>query len=294
MGKILISGGTGLVGKHLKNLLEYSGYEVNILTRKPKNANEFYWNIDQKIINKNAFFEVTHIIHLAGAGIADKRWTKKRKKEIVDSRVDSANLLFEYTKKLDLKLEGFISASGIGYYGAHTSNTIFTEDHKPFNDFISKVCIAWENAAKQFETIHIPTTILRTGIVLSKHGGALDKMNTPLFLAALGSGKQYFPWIHIEDLCNIYMEAIKNKKILGTYNCNTSNHQTNISFTKVASKITGKFLLPFKIPPIFLKIILGELSLIILHGSRVSAKKIESVYSFKFSTLEKALENLLG
>ena len=293
MSKILISGGTGFVGQHLKKLLENSGYGVSILTRTPKKDNEFYWNIGEKKIDKSAFSDVTHIIHLAGAGIADKRWTKKRKKEIIDSRVSSANLLFEYVQKLNLKLKGFISASGIGFYGAHTSDTIFTEEDKPYNDFIANVCVVWENAAKQFEKLNIPVTILRTSIVLSKNGGALAKINTPLFLAILGNGKQHFPWIHIDDLCNIYLEAIKSQKLSGIYNCNTSNFQTNASFTEILSEVTGKILFPMRVPPVILQIILGELSGILLSGSKVSSKKLESVYTLKFASLKRALEDLL-
>ncbi len=293
MSKILISGGTGLVGKQLQTLLKNKGHEVVILTRNPKKINEFSWNIKESYIDENAFSDITHIIHLAGAGIADKRWTEKRKQEIIDSRVESADLLFNYVKKLNIKLEGFISASGIGYYGARTSDVIFKEEDAPDNDFISKVCIAWENAAKRFETLNIPVTILRTGVVLSKEGGALDKMNTPLFLTALGNGKQYFPWIHIDDLCNIYMESIDNPKLSGVFNCTTREHQSNISFTKTLAKVTGKFLFPLNVPSFVLKAILGELSIILLEGSRISADKTESVYDFKFHNLKEALEDLL-
>ncbi|CAM1369989.1 TIGR01777 family oxidoreductase [Tenacibaculum xiamenense] len=293
MSKILISGGTGLVGMQLQNLLKSKGHEVSILTRNPKKANEFSWNIKEGIIDENAFANITHIIHLAGAGIADKRWSGKRKQEIIDSRVASANLLFNYVKKLNIKLEGFISASGIGFYGAHTFDTIFKEDDAPYNDFISKVCIDWENAAKQFETLNIPVTILRTGVVLSKEGGALSKMNTPLFLTALGNGKQYFPWIHIDDLCKIYAKTINNSWLSGIYNCTTNNHQTNISFTKALAKATGKILFPLNVPSFILKTVLGELSIILLAGSRISANKIESVYTFEFPDLKEALENLL-
>ncbi|SEB44542.1 hypothetical protein SAMN04489761_0761 [Tenacibaculum sp. MAR_2009_124] len=293
MSKILISGGTGLVGKKLQSLLKSNGHEVNILTRNPKKSNEFSWNIKESFIDENAFTNVTHIIHLAGAGIADKRWTEKRKQEIIDSRVLSANLIFQYVKKLKLKLHGLISASGIGYYGAHTSDIIFKENDAPYNDFISKVCIEWENAAKQFEALNIPVTILRTGVVLSKKGGALAKINTPLFLSALGSGSQYFPWIHIDDLCNIYTDSIDNPKLSGIYNCVTNEHQSNISFTKILAKTTGKFLFPLNVPSFVLKTILGELSIILLEGSRISANKIESIYNFKFPNLKEALEDLL-
>lgn len=292
MGKILISGGTGLVGKQLRELLESNGHEVNVLTRSPKKQREFIWNINKRTIDKNAFTGVTHIIHLAGAGIADKRWTKKRKQQIIDSRVKSANLLYEYVLKLNVKLKGFISASGIGYYGAYKSTNEFSEESLPYKDYIAKVCILWESAAKQFEKLNIPVTILRTGIVLSNKGGALAKMNTPAFIVALGSGKQYFPWIHINDLCQIYMKCIDNKYSV-IFNSVTNDIQTNNSFSASLAKMTGKILSPINIPSFILKILLGEMSVILLYGNKISSKKIESFYKFEYSNLIHALKYII-
>ena len=207
MSKVLITGGTGLIGKHLQNLLIANKHKVVILSRNPKKKNEFKWNISENYIDDNALRGVTHVIHLAGAGIANKRWTNKRKNELINSRVLSTNLLFKKVKELNIELKGFISASGIGYYGAITSDKTFTENDTSKNDFISKVCVEWEKSVHQFKKLNIPVTILRTGVVLSKNGGALQKMNTPLFLSALGNGNQYMPWIHIDDLCNLYLEG---------------------------------------------------------------------------------------
>ncbi|WP_431166127.1 TIGR01777 family oxidoreductase [Tenacibaculum halocynthiae] len=292
MTKILITGGTGLVGKHLQEVLKKNNHEVSILTRTPKKSNEFRWNIKKGYIDENAFENITHIIHLAGAGIADKRWSKKRKVELIDSRVQSANLLFEYSKKLNIQLEGFISASGIGYYGAITSQSNFKETDAPENDFISKICIEWEKAALQFKTLEIPVTILRTGIVLTKTGGALNKINTPLFLAKLGSGKQYMPWIHIEDLCALYVKAVNNNTFTGIFNASAPEHHTNTSFTKTLAKVTRKLLLPFSIPSFVLNLVLGELSVILLKGSKISTEKTSHFYSFKFEKLNNALDDL--
>lgn len=292
MTKIVITGGTGLVGTYLSKQLENKGYEIAILSRTPKQANEYKWNISEDYIDEKALENASYIIHLAGAGIADKRWTAKRKKILINSRVVSANLLFKKVKELNTPLKGFITASGIGYYGAITSKNIFTEDAVPENDFISKICVAWENAAKQFESINIPVTILRTGIVLSKEGGALAKMNTPLFLASLGTGKQYMPWIHIEDLSNLYIETIDNTHFKGVFNAVAPNEETNNSFTKALGKTLKKIVFPFGVPSFILKIILGELAVILLKGSRVSSKKIIKHYQFKFNNLNEALKNL--
>ncbi|MDO6813328.1 TIGR01777 family oxidoreductase [Tenacibaculum soleae] len=292
MTKILITGGTGLIGKRLQKKLIEKKYEVVILSRNPKKKNEFLWNISNEFIDDNAFANITHIIHLAGAGIADKRWTDEQKKILIDSRVQSANLLLKKTKELKIQLKGFISASGIGYYGAITSDKIFTEDDLPENDFISKVCVQWEKAAHQFKKLNIPVTIIRTGIVLSEIGGALPKINTPLFLANIGSGKQYMPWIHIDDLCNIYLKAIKTNNFTGTYNAVAPEHQTNKNFTKILSKVIHKPVLPFNVPSFILKIILGEMNVLLLKGSPISYKKTEKHYSFIFSDLKSALKDI--
>ena len=294
MGKILITGGTGLIGTHLQKTLISNNHEVVILTRSPKKENEFEWDIEKQYIHEKAFENVTHIIHLAGAGIADKRWTDKRKQEIINSRVATANLLFSYVKKLQLNLQGFIAASGIGYYGAITVDTIFTENDAPENDYISKVCIEWEKASNQFTQLGIPVTILRTGVVLSKKNGALAKMNTPLFLAILGNGKQYMPWIHINDLCALYCKAVDSSDFTGIFNAVAPDHQTNASFTKAISTITRKPVLPIPIPTFMLSLILGELSSILVKGSRVSATKTSSQYAFAYTNLTKALEDLLA
>lgn len=292
MTKILITGGTGLVGKHLSKELKAKGYEVAILSRNPKQENEYQWDISTNYIDEKALKSTSYIIHLAGAGIVEKRWTNKRKKILINSRVDSANLLFEKVKKLNIPIKGFISASGIGYYGAITSNIIFTETDAPKKDFISKICVAWENAAEQFESINIPATILRTGIVLSNKGGALTKMNTPLFLSILGTGKQFMPWIHIEDLSNLFIKAIEDNNFKGIFNAVAPNEDTNSSFTKTLAKVLKKLVLPIYAPSFVLKLILGELAIILLKGSRVSSKKITKQYQFKFNNLNDALNDI--
>lgn len=292
MARILITGGTGLIGNQLVKLLQDKGHEVVILSRNPKETNQFRWNISEGFIDEKAFKNVTHIIHLAGAGIADKRWTTNRKKELIDSRVKSANLLFKKVKELEIPLQKFISASGIGFYGAVTSNKIFTETDEPYNDFISKICVKWEASAEKFNQLEIPVTILRTGIVLSKKGGALEKMNTPLFLSALGNGKQYMPWIHINDLCNLYVKAIEDNNFVGIFNAVAPEHQTNEAFTKTLGSVINKPVLPMNAPSFVLKTALGELAYILLKGSRVSSEKLKNYnFNFQYATLKKALKS---
>lgn len=292
MAKVLITGGTGLIGKQLTKLLVAKRHEVVILSRNPKEENQFKWNISEDFIDEKAFENVTHIIHLAGAGIANKYWTNERKKELIDSRVKSANLLFKKVKELEIPLQKFISASGIGFYGAITSDTIFTETDAPYNDFISEICIQWEASAEKFKQLNIPITILRTGIVLSKKGGALEKMNTPLFLSALGSGNQYMPWIHVDDLCKLYIKAVEDTQFVNIYNSVAPEHQTNENFTKTLGKVIKKVVLPINVPSFVLKTVLGELAYILLKGSRVSSEKlINQNFTFEYPTLEKALKS---
>ena len=291
----MITGGSGLIGRRLSFLLKSRGYEVRILSRSnnPKNSYKtFLWNISEKTINDSAFEDLNHIIHLAGAGIADKRWSEKRKKEIIASRVASTNLLYNTVKRLKTPLDSFISASATGYYGAITSETIFEEKDKPAKDFLGKVCSLWEDSIFQFNEIKIRTVALRTGIVLSKDGGALKKMKTPI-ITSLGNGKQYMPWIHIDDLCELYIKAIEDEQFKGAFNAVSPEHISNLSFSKKISKIFNYPFLALGAPSLILQIVFGEMSTIILNGSRISANKIKQAgFKFKFENLEKALKNL--
>ena len=291
MSKVLITGGTGLVGSRLTELLLEKNHEVVILSRNPKEQNEFKWDIKNDFIDDKAFENIDYIIHLAGAGIADERWSDKRKKVIIDSRVETANLLLKKVKELNLDLKGFISASGSGYYGAVTSDKIFKETDKPGNDFLGEVCQKWEDAAHQFKALKVPITILRTGIVLSKTGGALEKMRTPI-ISPLGSGNQYLPWIHIDDLAEMYIYTIENN-IEGVFNAVAPEHQTSKTFSKALAKHINRPFIGVNVPSFALKLMFGDMSQILLKGSRLSSKKIEkNGYPFRFKTLNKALSNL--
>jgi len=299
MASILVTGGTGLIGKKLCDLLRKKGYKVAVLSRNQNiKPNTYYWNTDTWYVDAKAIIEADYIIHLAGAGIADERWTEERKRILINSRVNTANLIFEKVKELNPNLKGFIAASGIGYYGATTSEKIYNENDAPREDFISDICKVWEKASTQFNTINIRTVILRTGVVFSSNGGALEKLSKPIKLgvgAALGNGKQYVPWIHEDDLCDMYIEAIENREFNGIYNAVAPEHISNKSLTKnIAEKLKKPLWLP-NIPAFFLKLILGEMAVIILQGSRISSEKIASTgFKFKFPTLEIALKDLIN
>jgi uncharacterized protein (TIGR01777 family) len=297
--RVLIAGGTGLIGRHLSKRLQEHGYEVAILSRSKHNsayALSYFWNPDQNEIQKEAVNACDYIINLAGANIGDKRWTSKRRQEILESRTKSSKLIFNNIEKGKHKLSAYITASAIGYYGAITSNNIFQESDTPANDFLGQTCKEWEEAADIFTEIGVRTVKIRTGIVLSKVGGALAKLNIPIrlgFASAIGHGKQYMPWIHIEDLCNIYIQAIRANEMAGPYNAVAPEHITNKNFTRKAARALHRpFWFP-NIPAFVLKLRFGQLSSMLLSGSRVSSEKLLATgYSFQFPDIDSAFENL--
>lgn len=295
---VLITGANGLIAKELSQRLEKE-YTVRFLTRKKQNANEFEWNVDAGTIDATALENVSHIIHLAGAGVAEKRWTEERKKEIISSRVGSAGLLLKTLQKKNQKLKSFVSASGINYYGTETTEKIFTEKDGPGHDFLSKVTIVWEQAADEFKNQRVAERVvkLRTGVVLSEKEGALKKM-LPTIKAGIGSplgtGKQYMPWIHIQDICSMYEFALKNSELDGAFNAVAPEHATNKDLTVQAAKVLKKPLFMPNVPAFVLKLLFGELSVAVLEGSRACSEKIQHAgFQFKFPDLKEALKDLL-
>lgn len=300
MSKILITGASGLIGTKLSSFLSQKGYEIIHLSRNKKNGKfkSFQWNIETGFLERGALENVDHIIHLAGAGIADKRWTTKRKKEIIDSRVKSAELLFNEISNLEKKPKSFISASAVGYYGAVTSEIIYSENDKPGDDFVTEVSKLWESSAKQFSDLGIRTVQLRFGVVLSPNGGALKKMLLPTKLgigSALGSGKQYLPWIHILDAIRAIEKCVVDDNINGAYNLVSPSSDDYNSFARTLAKVLKKPLFAPNVPSFLLKLIFGEMSQIILEGSRVSSQKLnDSGFEYGFNNLENALNDLLA
>ncbi|NML57445.1 TIGR01777 family oxidoreductase [Chryseobacterium cheonjiense] len=295
---ILITGAGGLIARELAKRLE-KDYTVRFLTRKKRRSDEFEWNIREKTIDESAFDGVSHIIHLAGANISEKRWTDERKKELISSRVDSADLILKTLQKKNIKLKSFISASGINYYGTKTADQIFTESDGPGNDFLSEVVVLWERAADQFKEQNLAERVvkIRTAVVLSEKDGALKKMLPPIKMgigSALGNGKQYMPWIHIDDICSIYEFALTNPDMDGAYNAVSPQHTSNENLTKKIAEVIKKPLFMPNVPGFVLKLIFGELADALLEGSRASSEKIQKAgFRFEFPDLKNALENLL-
>lgn len=298
MKNILITGGTGLIGKQLSDLLVKKGFNVRILSRSKKiaSSNMFFWDYRNNEIDVNVFCDLDYVIHLAGANIGTIRWTAKRKREIITSRVESANFLFKEIKKREIPIKAFISASAVGYYGTLTSDQIFTELSEPANDFLGTTCSLWESSVNQFKDFGIRTVILRTGVVFSKDGGALGKLMKPIkfgFGSVLGLGNQYIPWIHLDDLCEMYILSIENAEMDGVYNAVSPEHITNSELTyKIAQLLKKKIWLP-KIPSFIIRSLMGEMADIILKGSRVSSEKIaKQGFEFRYPTVVDALKSL--
>lgn len=299
MKKVLITGGSGLVGTELSALLKEKGYEVAHLTRNRKDDypyQQFEWDIEKQEMEEEAIRFADVIIHLAGAGVADEKWTDKRKKIIIDSRTESAALLHNtIAKMLEEAPQHFISASAIGYYGMDTGDKIVDENSVAGTDFLAEVTKKWEASADQFESLTIPTAKIRIGIVLSEKGGALPQLAQPIKLyagAPLGSGKQWMSWIHIEDLASLFLHVMENK-LTGVYNGVGINPATNKEVTKAVAKALNKPLILPNIPPFAMKLILGEMAQMVLGGNKVSAEKIlNSGFKFKYEHLEEALKDI--
>lgn len=300
VNKILIAGGSGAIGRYLIDFLQKRDIETCILSRDKSKADGsgiFYWNIENNEIDERCFDNVSHIIQLSGANISDKRWSAERKKEIINSRVDSTNLLFKCVRKNNIKLKAFVSASAVGYYATVASADIHSESDMPGNDFLAHTCVQWENAAGQFSSTGIRTVKIRTGIVLMRNEGALKKLVTFSgfgIATVLGSGSQYLSWIHINDLCGIYYKAIIDENQDGAYNAVAPSFTTNYDFMVAIKHALSKPLLLVRIPEFILKNSLGEMSESIIRGNRISADKILGTgYNFVFDTPEKALTDLL-
>lgn len=300
MAKVLITGGSGSIGRKLVSELKTSGHEVSIIGRSKVDlhgVNSFVWDLDKGVMDENSLRDVTHIIHLAGAGIADKAWSPKRKQEIIESRVRPLQLMAKALIKRNQRIKAIISSSAVGYYGATTSDKIFAEGDRSANDFLGTTCQMWEDAVQFFKPVADREVRIRTGVVLMKGGGALPKLARPVkfgFGAAVGSGNQWMPWIHVDDLTGIYRSAIEDTNFMGPYNAVAPEHVRQVTFVrKIGNALSRPILLP-PVPSFLLKSLLGEMSKVVIEGSRISSQKIiDSGFEFHYPELQPALNNLL-
>ncbi|MBC7508158.1 MAG: TIGR01777 family protein [Ferruginibacter sp.] len=306
MQTVLITGGTGLIGKAITTLLTNKGYHVILLTRKaPKeksdapNIDFALWDIKKRTIDISALQKADHVIHLAGAGVVDKKWTAAYKKEILESRTESSKLLITTLKNNSNKVKTIVSASAIGWYGedAVKDGKVFVETDAAATGFLGETCRLWEQSISQFEAPGKRLVKLRTGIVLSNNGGALAAFKKPIIFGVagiLGNGKQVVSWIHIDDLCRMYIVAIENDLLSGVYNAVAPEPVTNKTLTiELANTMKGKFYIPLHVPVFILKIMLGERSLEVLRSTTVSCTKIQQTgFIFLYPTIKTALKQL--
>lgn len=277
-------------------MLLQQGHEVSHLGRSKKTGKipSFMWDVNRGVMDEEALIGVDAVIHLAGAGVADQRWTEKRKNEILESRIKSTALLARSLEK-NKSVQAVVSASAIGYYGFELSDNVFTEESKPGNDFLASVVKSWEEEVNKIRDKRVVK--LRIGIVLSEKGGALQEMMKPIRWgvgAPLGTGKQYMSWIHLDDLCSMFMKAVEDKTMHGVYNATGPDAVTNNELTTAIAKTLHKSLWLPAIPAFFLNILIGEMADIVVNGSIVSSNKIQqSGFKFQFPTLEGSLTNLL-
>ena len=299
MSKILITGGSGLLGKRISQLLVKEGHQVVWLGRVQgewQGIKKFKWDPETSYIEKEAFDGVEHIIHLAGAGIADKAWTKSYKEELLKSRVKSSALLYRCVHENRFPIKSIVGASAIGYYGYSNSDKVFTEEDKPDASFLSELCVKWENSYTPFSEAGIRVAIIRIGIVLSKDGGFYAKL-APLYKLGLGSvftkKTNYLSWIHIRDLSALFDFCLKNKNCQGVFNAVSSESTLITDFSRQFAASLNKPLFMPVLPEFFARLIMGERSVMLTKGVRVSNEKIKTLgFEFEFDTAQKALEDL--
>lgn len=305
METVLITGGTGMVGQYLTRLLLRKGYNVCWLSRKAGEiiidgykVRVFQWNLSDQIIDASAVSSTDYIIHLAGAGVAEQRWTKKRKQEILDSRTKSSALIVKALREIPNPVKTVVSASAIGWYGPDSSHSEpFTEEMPSYPGFLGDTCKAWEESIMPVTTLDKRLVRLRIGIVLSGTGGAITEFKKPLkagMLPIFGTGKQIISWIHIYDLCNLFLYAIENREMQGVYNAVAPNPESSRGLMMSLAQTMGrKWALPIPVPAFLLKLLLGEMSIEILKSATVSSRKIEAAgFKFTYPVIDEALANL--
>jgi uncharacterized protein len=304
MATILITGGTGMIGTALRKELVGKGHEVIILTRSnsglepQKNVSHAEWDVRGQTINRDAIERSDFIVHLAGANVSKGRWTEKRKKEIRDSRVKSSELIVKALREYPNKVKAVVSASAIGYYGPDPKSPghrPFIESDPPADDFLGTTVRQWEHAISEVKELGKRSVILRTGIVLSREGGAYPEFKKPLRFGVatiLGSGQQIVSWVAIDDLVRMYTEAVEDENWNGVYNAVAPSPVTNKELVVQMAK-QQKFFLQLHVPVFALKAVLGEMSVEVLKSTTVSAEKIlRQGFQFLYPTLEKAIHKL--
>jgi len=293
---VLISGGTGMIGQAITDLLQSKNYNVAVLSRRNdvEGINSFYWDYNRDEIDTEAMEFADVVIHLAGENISGKKWTFDQKKKIIASRVQTTELLLKSIENSKNKPKAFLSASAIGYYGSKTSDHIFKEEDTAGDDFLAETVVKWEESVSQISNLNIPSAAVRIGVVMSTKGGALPQMLMPVKMgigSPLGNGKQWIPWISLHDLARLFVFVLEEKLLKETpqkfqvFNAVSPNYINNAQLMKTLAKIHKRpFFMP-SVPAFVFKMLFGEMSMILLKGSRVSSEKIQQA-GFEFDDRE--------
>lgn len=298
---ILITGGTGLVGSYLAQMLTRRGHNVSILSRsksKHSGNNTIWWDPEKGLIDREAISNISGVIHLAGSNITSGIWTKRGRQSLLRSRVKSGELLFRTFSDCKAKPKTFITASGVSYYGAITTSHVFTESDPPGSDFLANLCIEWEKIAGAFKSAGTRSVIIRTAVVLAGTDSILQKLKIPFqlgFSTFPGSGYQYLPWIHIKDLCSVYLRALEDNSMEGPYNAVAPDHVTVRYFVREFARILNRKIWLPPVPEFVIKVLPEDGTRLLLEGSRISSDKIvQTGFSFSFEELKTALSDLLS
>lgn len=297
MSTVLLAGGTGLIGSRLTKMLRAQSHTVRILTRRPSGENQYAWDPESGAIDDRALPGVDHVINLAGAGIADKRWTAARKRLLIDSRVQSARTLRDAFIRLGTRPRSYLSASAIGIYG-NSGERMMTEADAPVdNSFMVDCCRQWEAAADEVAALGIRTVKFRIGIVLAKEGGALAEFVKPLRFglgAYFADGKAWYSWIHRDDVCRLFLWAMDAPDVAGVFNAAAPNPARNKQLVQSTAKALGRAAVIAPAPALALRLALGEMSVVVLNSNRVSAQKVlQSGFRFEHPELDEALNSIL-
>jgi uncharacterized protein len=295
---VLIAGGTGLIGKHLSQLLQNTGYKVIHLSRKPNPQAPFpayAWDIERQYVDPTAWAQADYVINLAGSGIADKPWTKERKRDIIESRTKAAATIEHYLKTTPNKVKAYVSASAIGFYG-NRGDELMHETDVAGTGFLSESTIAWENAVAPISQTGLRTVALRIGIVLSKQGGALPKLLIPTIFRVgtyFGDGSAMYAWIHIDDVCRMFVKAIEDERMNGIYNAVAPQPLTIYNLTRAIGSAKGGFFLFLPAPIFAIRLLMGELADVVANSTNVSSAKIEATgFQFQFPEAVEALKDI--
>lgn len=285
-----------MIGSHLSTLLSAEGWQVVHLTRSTKKSGRYEsyrWDPESGYCDREAFRDGDVIIHLAASNIGQGRWTERRRRDIIRSRTVTGELLYKMTVGADIHPSVFITASGVNYYVSKPSERVYVETDPPADDFLGETCRLWEAAADPFAEAGVRVVKMRTAVVLARHGSALNKITAPAragLIVRLGKGDQYFPWIHIDDLSAVYHKALTDTAMSGPYNAVAPHHVTHDMLMGEVARQRGLPVFLPHVPGWLLRAVLGEMSVILTEGSRISSDRLsETGFRFRYPDISSAL-----